>query len=361
MPGEVRINGRFRVDKRIGSGSWGVCYSATNVETGETVACKLESLKTKQPMLASEHKLYTRIEASGGGEAVPTVHWYGVDGEFNVLVMDLLGKSLMGCFELCKYKFSLKTVCMIAEQMISCIEFVHKNHYVYRDVKPENFVMGLGNKANRVHVIDFGLSKKYRHPETLKHISYAENKRMCGTVKYVSVRTQKGAEQGRRDDLESIGYVLVYFLKGTLPWSNLRMKGKEGDTVTPVDRVLQSKMSTKLHELCKGCPKEMITYLEYCRGLAFEAEPDYEYLRQLWRDVMTREGFEQDGIFDWMPLLNAKQEDSSNVQTSIENQSTCDNSDDNSPSSRSKEYTPTSLCRTPTSICTGGEPLPDVN
>jgi len=170
-----------------------------------------ESTKTKHPQLFYEAKLYNTLQ---GGSGIANVKWCGVDGEENVLVIDLLGPSLEDLFVYCGRKFTLKTVLMLADQMITRIEFMHSKGYLHRDIKPDNFLMGLGRKANQVYIIDFGLAKRYRDSTTNRHIPYRENKNLTGTARYASCNTHLGIEQSRRDDLESLGYVLLYFLRG---------------------------------------------------------------------------------------------------------------------------------------------------
>lgn len=146
------------------------------------------------------------------------MHWFGVEGDYNCMVMDLLGPSLEDLFTFCKRKFSLKTVLMIGDQMIQRVEYLHNNHFLHRDIKPDNFLVGIGKKQHICYMIDFGLAKRYRDPKTGDHIPYRDNKSLTGTARYASVNTHLGIEQARRDDLESIGFILVYFLKGSLPW-----------------------------------------------------------------------------------------------------------------------------------------------
>jgi serine/threonine protein kinase len=149
---------------------------------------------------------------------IPSIHWFGVEGDYNAMVMDLLGPSLEDLFNYCKRKFTVKTTLMIADQMLQRLEFLHNNHFIHRDMKPDNFLIGHGKKQNLVYIIDYGLAKRYRDPKTGEHIPYKDNKSLTGTARYASVNAHLGIEQSRRDDLESVGFILIYFLKGSLPW-----------------------------------------------------------------------------------------------------------------------------------------------
>jgi len=292
---ELRVGGKYRLGRKVGSGSFGDIYIGSNVQTGEEVAIKLESIKSKHPQLLYESKLYKIL---AGGVGVPNVYWYGVEGDYNVMVIDLLGPSLEDLFSFCNRKFSLKTVLMIADQMVNRIEYVHAKNFLHRDIKPDNFLIGLGKKANQVHVIDFGLAKKYRDPKTQQHIPYREGKSLTGTARYASINTHLGIEQGRRDDLEAIGYVLMYFIRGSLPWQGLKANGKK----EKYDKIMETKMSTPVEVLCKHFPGEFVTYLNYCRQLRFEDRPDYAYLRRLLKDLFFREGHQYDFVYDWTIL-----------------------------------------------------------
>ncbi|VVA89879.1 unnamed protein product [Arabis nemorensis] len=292
---DLVIGGKFKLGRKIGSGSFGELYLGVNVQTGEEVAVKLESVKTKHPQLHYESKLYMLLQ---GGTGVPNIKWYGVEGEYNVMVIDLLGPSLEDLFNYCNRKLSLKTVLMIADQLINRVEFMHSRGFLHRDIKPDNFLMGLGRKANQVYIIDFGLGKKYRDLQTHRHIPYRENKNLTGTARYASVNTHLGVEQSRRDDLESLGYVLMYFLKGSLPWQGL----KAGTKKQKYDRISEKKVSTPIEVLCKNQPAEFVSYFQYCRSLRFEDKPDYSYLKRLFRDLFIREGYQFDYVFDWTVL-----------------------------------------------------------
>ncbi|KAG6486382.1 hypothetical protein ZIOFF_054952 [Zingiber officinale] len=359
---EPRVGNKFRLGRKIGSGSFGEIYLGTNIQTNEEVAIKLENVKTKHPQLLYESKLYRILQGGTGilnvrwfgvegdynvlvmdllgpsledlfnfccrklslktvlmladqmenvktkhpqllyesklyrilqgGTGILNVRWFGVEGDYNVLVMDLLGPSLEDLFNFCCRKLSLKTVLMLADQMINRVEFVHSKSFLHRDIKPDNFIMGLGRRANQVYIIDFGLAKKYRDTATHQHIPYRENKNLTGTARYASVNTHLGIEQSRRDDLESLGYVLMYFLRGSLPWQGL----KAGTKKQKYEKISEKKT------LCRGYPSEFASYFHYCRSLRFEDKPDYAYLKRLFRDLFIREGFQFDYVFDWTIL-----------------------------------------------------------
>ncbi|EPQ29067.1 uncharacterized protein PFL1_03356 [Pseudozyma flocculosa PF-1] len=283
---------QYRIGKKIGSGSFGDIYLGINIISGEEVAIKLESIKAKHPQLEYEAKVYKTL---AGGVGVPFVRWYGQECDYNAMVIDLLGPSLEDLFNFCNRKFSLKTVLLLADQMISRIEYCHSRNFIHRDIKPDNFLMGIGKRGNQVNVIDFGLAKKYRDPKTHLHIPYRENKNLTGTARYTSINTHLGVEQSRRDDLESLGYVLMYFLRGSLPWQGLKAATKK----QKYDRIMEKKMTTPTELLCRGFPSEMALYLNCCRSLRFDDKPDYSYLRKLFRDLFVREGFQYDYVFDW--------------------------------------------------------------
>ncbi|XP_074039312.1 discs overgrown casein kinase 1 isoform X2 [Leptinotarsa decemlineata] len=292
---ELRVGNKYRLGRKIGSGSFGDIYLGTNISTGEEVAIKLECIKTRHPQLHIESKFYKMMQ---GGVGIPQIKWCGSEGDYNVMVMELLGPSLEDLFNFCSRRFSLKTVLLLADQLISRTDFIHSRNFIHRDIKPDNFLMGLGKKGNLVYIIDFGLAKKYRDGRTHQHIPYKENKNLTGTARYASINTHLGIEQSRRDDLESLGYVLMYFNRGSLPWQGLKAATKR----QKYERISEKKMSTPIEELCKGYPKEFPTYLNYCRQLRFEERPDYSYLRQLFRTLFHRQGFTYDYVFDWNML-----------------------------------------------------------
>jgi len=292
---DLRVGNKYRIGQKIGSGSFGEIYRGTNIQTGEQVAIKLEPVKTRHPQLLYESRLYKILNSGGNAVGIPNVRWYGVEGDYNVMVIDLLGPSLEDLFNFCGRKLSVKTVLMLADQMISRTECVHSRNFLHRDIKPDNFLMGTGKKGHHVYLIDYGLAKKYRDPKTHQHIPYREGKALTGTARYASINTHLGIEQGRRDDMESLGYIFMYFLRGSLPWQGLKAQTKK----QKYDRISERKMATPVETLCKGFPSEFAVYLNYVRSLRFEDKPDYQYLRKLFRDLFVREGYQMDYVFDW--------------------------------------------------------------
>lgn len=292
---EFIVGGKYRLIRKIGSGSFGDIYLGINITNGEEVAAKLESISARHPQLLYESKLY-RILQGGGG--IPHIRWFGQERDYNVLVMDLLGPSLEDLFNFCSRRFTMKTVLMIADQMISRIEFVHNKNFIHRDIKPDNFLMGIGRHCNKLFMIDFGLAKKYWDNRTRQHIPYREEKNLTGTARYASINAHLGIEQSRRDDMESLGYVLMYFNRGSLPWQGLKAANKK----QKYEKISEKKMATSVEVLCKGFPAEFAMYLNYCRGLRFEEKPDYKYLRQLFRILFRTLNHEYDYVFDWTML-----------------------------------------------------------
>lgn len=168
--------------------------------------------------------------------------------------------------------------------MIKRIEKVHEERIIHRDIKPDNFLIG-GTELTKdnIYIIDFGLAKCYKNSEG-QHIPFIEGKNLTGTARYASLATHMGKEQSRRDDLETIGHVILYFLRGSLPWQNLPGKNKD----EKYKNIKKKKLETSLDTLCKGYPIEYKEYMEYCRSLKFEEDPDYKYCVSLFDKCMKR-------------------------------------------------------------------------
>jgi serine/threonine protein kinase len=290
---DLRVGNKYRAKKRLGAGSFGEIYSGENMTTHEEVAIKLESVRAKPHQLAIENKVYRSLSGAVG---VPHIKWFGTEGDYNVLVMDLLGRSLEDLFQSCQRKFSRKTILMLADQMLARIEYVHDKGYLHRDVKPDNFMIGTGHQSNTVFVIDFGLSKKWRNSKTLQHIPFRDGKTLTGTARYSSINTHLGIEQSRRDDIEAIAYVLVYLSKGSLPWMGVHVDDHKQQN----EVISERKIATNINILCEGLPPEFALFLSEIRKLDFADRPQYALYRQLFRNVFVREGFVYDYLYDWL-------------------------------------------------------------
>ncbi|KAM7218475.1 casein kinase I isoform delta [Rhypophila decipiens] len=247
---DILINNQYRVDRKIGKGSFGLVYSGTDIQLDQEVAIKLTDAGT--------------YKALAGGLGIPRVWWFGKECDFYVLIQDLLGPSLEDLFNYCNRKFSLKTTLLIADQLICRMEYIHLKGFLHRDIKPENFLMGSCKHGNLLYAIDFGLAKEFCDAE--------------------------------RDDLESIGYMLCYFACGSLPWQGLKAPAEKEKN----ELLKEKKMSLSGKDLCGDIlPSEFSTYIDYTRSLGFNDKPDYSYLGELFRPRFRSEGFEQDNVFDW--------------------------------------------------------------
>jgi serine/threonine protein kinase len=278
---------KYKCTKKLGEGSFGMIFKGEY--NNEYFALKFEP-KNSINLLENEANIMLYLK----GPNIPYVKSFGTSENYNILIMQLLGRSLEDIFEERKY-FSLKSVCMLAPQMISVLEFIHNKHIVHRDIKPDNFVMGLDDLSQYVYLLDFGLAKKYRSSSTLVHYPMVNKKKLTGTARYASINALKGNEQSRRDDLEALGYVLMYLLRGSLPWQGLQAKNKE----ERYKKIMQKKIDTNSYDLCYGFPSEFERYVEYCKSLEYTEEPRYEMLKEGFMRVLRREHCKFDYIYDW--------------------------------------------------------------
>ncbi|KAL7720308.1 Casein kinase [Entamoeba marina] len=276
---------KYRIEKKLGSGSFGDVYLGVDVESNIPVAIKLEHKKCRHPQLKAEADLYhTFVQGlSSKPDGFPEVKYFGEQGDFNVMVLEFLGPSLEDLFNYCGRKFSLKTVLQLLDQCLQRLEFTHSRGWIHRDIKPDNFIMGVGIKCNICYLIDYGLSKPYLN-RNRQHVPFNSDRSLTGTARYASLNNHLGKEQSRRDDLESLAYTMVYFLKGSLPWQGL--------------------IETSIQDLCTGLPCEFSSFISYCQQLKYEEEPNYTFWREKFNEVAEKEGVVFDGEFDWVKKRN---------------------------------------------------------
>lgn len=297
---EIIFGGRFECNKNLllGSGTFGEIYLGIDTIAKEYVAVKLEKQGIKQPQLRNEKVI---LDMMFEVEGFPKIFDFGGHFESTYMAMELLGPSTRDLFTYCNYKFSLQTVLLLGIQMIERIQELHSKNYIHRDIKPENFNVGLASKSNTLYLIDFGLAKKYKDTKTMEHITYRETKEIIGTPRYASINNHLGIEQSRRDDLEGIAYVLIYFMKQRLPWQNV-----EGKTAKEkYKKILEKKLSIPVEILCKDLPIEFEMMISYSRNLRFDERPDYGFLRGIFCDLLFDNYFEE-FVFDWAIQGEAK-------------------------------------------------------
>ncbi|KAH0789783.1 CK1 family protein kinase [Histomonas meleagridis] len=284
---------KYVVTKSMGAGSFGAIFEVQSLENGKIYAVKLENPKTPSPQLNYEYKLYQLLDAP---VAIPRVYEYWSQEDYRAMIMDRLGRSLGYYFRECGKILSMKTTLMCAIQMLCRLEYLHQRSFIHRDIKPDNFVFGVGTNSNLLYLIDLGLAKKYRDLHTFIHINYAEDKGLAGTARYVSVNVHLGVEQSCRDDLESVGYVLISLVKGRLPWQGMEGLSKN----EKYEMLAQAKMDTPPEVLCQGLPNEFLTYMQKVRSFKFDEKPCYSFLRGLFINLMVKMNFAFDYQYDWV-------------------------------------------------------------
>ena len=274
---------KFRVGKLIYKSNLSTIHEGINELNGEQVALKFERTGQKYNFLESEAYFLFLLK----GEGIPKIISYGKIIGFKVIIEELLGESIYLLWKNTTFdiKNKLNDLCLIAIQCLDRLKYIHSKNTLHRDIKPFNFLFGKTN-PKLLYLIDFGISTKYRSSRTGKHIKFKFVRKAIGSLRYMSINSNSCYEQSRRDDLESLGYILIYLIKKTLPW--ISIENSNINKIEKYRKVRDLKMSTLPEELCSGLPKEFSDYIKYCRNLSFEQEPNYNYLRNLFLEVIKK-------------------------------------------------------------------------
>ena len=288
--GETVFN-EYKLLKKIVQGSFGSIYEAESLNNKILYAIKLEDMKQNQYILEEESIILSYLNIP----RIPRIKSFGYKGSFIILVMELLGKSLDDIFnELPSKKMSLRCVCNIALQLLSIIEIMHNNNFIHRDIKPGNIAIGVKEKSKYIYLLDFGLSKKYINDEN-KHFKFEQNNKLIGNARYSSINALEGGTQSRRDDLESLGYLLLFFILCRLPWQWYVSNSKEDKYY----KIKEIKKQTSPKKLCENLPKQFEEYIVYTRKLEYEENPNYNYLKNLFKSLLYNNKWPFDYYYDW--------------------------------------------------------------
>ena len=283
---------KYRLVEKLGEGTFGMIFKCES--TDGLCAFKFEKKRYgRRSLLKAESEVMMELKGFG----IPKIISYIENDDYNIMIMELLGKSLeVLAQQYADEKLSLKTCCMLGIEMLKILKKVHDNHFIHRDIKPDNFAIGYSDQS-QLYLIDFGLAKQYRNAKTLQQKPMQKNKKLTGTARYASINALRGYDQSRRDDLESIGYVLAYLLRGNLPWQGIVVKTKEEKYA----KILYRKQSITSEQLFFGFPNELCTYINYCKNLGYEEEPKYDYLTDLFKNIIQNQLHEEiDYKYDWL-------------------------------------------------------------
>ena len=309
------------IQKRLGVGTFGRVYLASDIENNENLAIKIQKKipdKRKLFLLQKEAEIIRDLSNENG---FPKLKIFFKENKRGFLVMSYLGENLSNLYHHNQGRFSLKTVCMIALQLLSRIETLHSKFYIHRDIKLENITIGPNKDYKTIYLIDFGLSKSFID-EDGNHIKMRDDKGMVGTVRYSSIYTQQGLEQSRRDDLISIGYLLIFLLKEELPWQKVKIDyNKLKEKEEKYKQILKIKQETTNESLCENLPKQFLCYMNYVKTLEFEEKPDYKNMRKMFEETMNKFNYENDLEFDWRKIYKTKENQKNfkeNTMNSIE-------------------------------------------
>ena len=285
---------KYKPIKIIGKGSFGKIYSTIRLPDKNVFAMKTEKKISDKNILETEAYYLFILQGFG----IPKLISYGHTKNYNILIETLLGKSLYELFIKYRKPCNLINTCLIAIQLIERLEFIHSKNIVYRDVKPENFMIGLDD-PNVIYIIDFGLCKKYRSSKTGKHILPKDTKKFCGTLKYASSNAVKGKEASRRDDLISLGYALIFLYKRYLPWKS-DFKSLNANSYLDL---IYSKETNDHGKLFNNLPEDMINFVKYTSKLKFEQDPDYTFMKGCFKNILIKMNLNINKInFTWINL-----------------------------------------------------------
>ena len=291
---------KYKVTNKISEGNYSQIYQVIDTNTNEKYACKIEPKKIENPLLDNEYKIMDYLR----GDYIPSIKLYGSSGEFNILIMQLLGKNLNYYIEKLQ-SFSIHTTSMLGYQIINILQYIHLRGIIHRDIKPANFVMGLGLKNLDLYMIDFGFARKYKSMTKSKVYSLTEKHELTGTSRFASINAMKGLSQSCRDDLESLCYMLYFFLKGKLPWMGLKEKNKED-----LDRkILEKKIETTEEILGKDLPIQFCEFLTYSKNLKYDEVPNYNLFKGKMMEVICAGNNKFDKIYDWTDINKLKKEE----------------------------------------------------
>ena len=285
---QLNENYTILLNKKIGSGSFGQIYQCLNKKTNEMLACKIESINELKPQLYHESKIMQLMKNCTG---FPTCYDFILTEQDKILIMDLLGPNLDTIMNKLPNKnslkrFSFKTSLMIMIQCLERLKSLHEKGIIHRDIKPENFVIGPKNKERIIYLIDFGLSKKISKDKIIPTVKADRN--IIGTMRYI-----------KRDDLESLFYIIIYFIKGELPWQNIKTKSK-AEKYSKIFEI--KKKVTENGDLVEGLPLEMAKILEYILGLNFFEKPNYLLIKNAVEIMLNNFNLSNDLQFDWYNL-----------------------------------------------------------
>ena len=292
---------KYKPIKLLGAGTFSVVYEGINIKDNSKVALKLEEKNINKSLLKSEALNIFALQGFGIIKFIS----FGHSKDYNVLVEPLLGESLYSLYLQLKKNFTLKDICLIGIQTIERIEYIHSKGYLHGDIKPENFVIG-NNDQRIIYIIDFGLSKKYRSDRTGNHIQFCITKKMNGTARYASTNSLRGVEISRRDDLECLAYMIIYFIMKKLPWQGVKANSLQNR----YKKIYYMKKKLIYDENFKQLPKEIQEFYNDIKKLKFEEKPNYVKLKGYFYILLKKNGFEADNNFSWINrdhLINTKE------------------------------------------------------